>query len=539
MVSTRRTRSKDRRRSSGTSSRSSTRSNSKKRNKVSRKSEKREDTEVESSENSEKSFGTPSSPKKRRSSSSRKRGSSRSGKKKKSTCTETSSFFKKTSDRARKIRQNTREVLGSIEKKAKKSMANIEKRAKMSLDIARKAMPKKREDEAFLFQRVTIPSNFRGLFSMRVLCAIICVCVFLYVRYHGKSKQFSMLDLQGYDSSDEYSSSPAWLPSATNWYYYLFFSFLLCGTYMMCFVTSPSFTSIRLMYTCISVSFLLARIYNYYESGYLLYMVDLCYFNQYLTLYALWNYKVLSPEMLGAIYCVSNGPVAGATFMLQTGLELHHPEVFHSFWLHVCPMWITYAIRWRWADRQEHSIAFWRKRDMIWNAMTMVYTRWAFGYLLFLNLHPHIPIVKNYETLFDWYVSGGQYNASLTRNDPPLIWFGKTFIYICIHCFMGLQGVCAAVMCFKYERCHFMWIFIVLCGTIQQGLVFYENSANPEHPINQGNPAIDGLKKTVIAWCFLLPTYLLCKHNASYASGLRKSPRKEKRGKKTNKKKAN
>ena len=156
-----------------------------------------------------------------------------------------------------------------------------------------------------------------------------------------------------------------------------------------------------------------------------------------------------------------NGPVGGGTFMLGTALAFHHPDAFSSFWLHVVPMWFTYALRWRFYPRLLEknypdlfqNIDGWLKRDTYWagerdeceerrgakrqyqrptmprtppplrlascrpNAMDTppispvaalkyFYGPWVLSHATFLIAHPYTPLAK-YESLFDWVAYGG------------------------------------------------------------------------------------------------------------------------------------
>ena len=91
------------------------------------------------------------------------------------------------------------------------------------------------------------------------------------------------------------------------------------------------------------------------------------------------------PGLAKAIFCVMNGPVGGGTFMLGTALAFHHPDAFSSFWLHVVPMWFTYALRWRFYPRLLEknypdlfqSMDGWLKRDTYRAALKYFYLPWV------------------------------------------------------------------------------------------------------------------------------------------------------------------
>ncbi|CAK0819491.1 unnamed protein product [Prorocentrum cordatum] len=118
----------------------------------------------------------------------------------------------------------------------------------------------------------------------------------------------------------------------------------------LCCLLEPSYGLLRLCYTVVAVCLLLYRVRYYARKEWILYFIDLCFVNSILLVWSLWSCTEnrCSPEWRWAVFIVATGPVAGAVFPLQTPLTLHHPEGFESFFLHASPMWMCYAVRWRW-----------------------------------------------------------------------------------------------------------------------------------------------------------------------------------------------
>lgn len=218
-----------------------------------------------------------------------------------------------------------------------------------------------------------------------------------------------------------------------------------------------------------------------------------------------------------AIFCTMNGPVGGGTFMLGTALVFHHPDSFASFWLHVVPMWFTYGLRWYKYPRllQNHypemfaSLDSWSVRDTIWSGVKYCYLPWVLAHAAFLVAHPYTPLAK-YETLFDWVVYG---RLPEVRNDPFFTWVAKVFAYCLAHFVLSAQGLVAASIAFKYQLVHFVWIGCVFVNCAYSGFTFYERTINPPADLDVSGELshLDGLKRMVVAWAFLIPSYIYCK----------------------------
>ncbi|GMH68945.1 hypothetical protein TrVE_jg6984 [Triparma verrucosa] len=405
------------------------------------------------------------------------------------------------------------------------------------------------------------PSDDRPVFGVRISgFFLLCIALFLFrfntAHWHGDDAQYP-------DRPDPYISHPAWLLSDKNWHYYVLTFSTTSVMWYINFVSTPSFLSLRPAWSYISLLLLCKKLYDFYNFGRLLYLIDFCYFANFSFAYALWNVpmKVAEhfdegtssysshtdrpkglkgaadkvkktvdkvekkikmkfskefPVIAKAIFCVMNGPVGGGTFMLGTALAFHHPDAFSSFWLHVVPMWFTYALRWRYypmllkknyPDLFE-DIGDWRKRDTYIAALKYFYLPWVVAHALFLIVHPYTPLAK-YETLFDWVCYGG---LPEVRTDPFWTWVGKVLAYCLAHFVLSSQGLAAAALSFKYQLVHFVWICCVFFNCAYGGFKFYEDTVNPPTDVDLSGTMspLDGIKRSALAWCFLIPAYIYC-----------------------------
>ncbi|GMI06376.1 hypothetical protein TrLO_g3726 [Triparma laevis f. longispina] len=402
------------------------------------------------------------------------------------------------------------------------------------------------------------PSADRPVFAFRISTFFLLCIVLILLRYNTSHFGGSSADYP--DRPDPYISHPAWLLSSSNWHYYFATLSITSTMWYMNFVSTPSFFTLRPAWSYISLLLLFKKLYDFYNFGRLLYLIDFCYFANFSFAYALWNVPMKvaehfdeepaeEPEAKGlkgaaekvkktvdkvenqlkrkfgkefpviakAIFCVMNGPVGGGTFMLGTALAFHHPDAFSSFWLHVVPMWFTYALRWRFYPRlleKNYPDLFedmgdWRKRDTYIAALKYFYLPWVIAHAVFLIIHPYTPLAK-YETLFDWVCYGG---LPKVRTDPFFTWVKKVLAYCLAHFVLSSQGLAAAALSFKYQLVHFVWICCVFFNCAYFGFKFYEDTVNPPTDVDLSGAMspLDGIKRCGFAWACVIPAYLYCR----------------------------
>mmetsp|Transcript_20109 Transcript_20109/g.39064 ORF Transcript_20109/g.39064 Transcript_20109/m.39064 type:complete len:301 (-) Transcript_20109:516-1418(-) len=277
---------------------------------------------------------------------------------------------------------------------------------------------------------------------------------------------------------------------------------------------SADLDTLRLAFTVAALSLLGYRLVYYAHRKMLLYVLDLCYWVHACGLFALWFTPVeeanLPKGWMVAVYASAVGPVGGASFMLQQPLLIHHPEAFESFFLHVVPMWVAYAIRWR--IGVHHLPPELPIYTIIHDGFSEVYLPWAVFYCLFLIVKPYVPIISKHETLFDWYtgsVSGVATEPAVDRGRPPFLRYAwKPVAYIILHGLFALEGYCAAALCYQYEAVNLAWLAATFLGTVKCSYHFYRASADSSY--KPGNKLASGLKDSAGAWILLLPIYYAC-----------------------------
>ncbi|CAJ1430282.1 unnamed protein product, partial [Effrenium voratum] len=250
----------------------------------------------------------------------------------------------------------------------------------------------------------------------------------------------------------------------------------MCLTAGLCFLWQPSFKTLRLVYTLIGAGLLLYRIYYYAYKEWMLYFIDLCFVNSILLIWSLWycTEGQCSKEWLLAVYMMAQGPVAGATFPLQTPLTLHHPEAFESFFLHASPMWLSYAVRWRWTDallQPTPSVG-----ELVSAGLYKLYLPWSISYLSFLLLQPFLPDrLAGLETLMDGFIfPAATKTLRLQGKRKNYLSFAPTVMAATLaHALLSASGLLAAALAFQHHSVQVAWIACVVLGCLVSGFRFY------------------------------------------------------------------
>eukprot|EP00930_Biecheleria_cincta_P033033 TRINITY_DN22887_c0_g1_i2.p1 TRINITY_DN22887_c0_g1~~TRINITY_DN22887_c0_g1_i2.p1 ORF type:complete len:374 (-),score=52.43 TRINITY_DN22887_c0_g1_i2:276-1343(-) len=292
-----------------------------------------------------------------------------------------------------------------------------------------------------------------------------------------------------------------------SWAFPLFGSAWLLSL-LLCLILEPSFEMLRLYYTFVAAGLLLYRVYYYARKEWILYFIDICFVNSIFLLWSLWSCTEnrCSHEWLTAVYMVSQGPVGGATFPLQTPVTLHHPEGFESFFMHASPMWISYAVRWRWPSVLGPTPAF---TELVRLAFVRLYGPWAICYTMFLLMQPLFPDkIAGYETLLDGFLFPS-FTAEQRREAKRQgfkTYARRVVTGVAMHSCLSLSGVAAAALAYQYHSVQVVWIGCVLLGCLFSGYNFYYRSANPQA---EAPPLSVGFKRMLCAWACVLPTYLV------------------------------
>jgi len=298
-------------------------------------------------------------------------------------------------------------------------------------------------------------------------------------------------------------------------------SFLLYGsawviTVLLCIFMQPSFIALRWFYTLVGSGLLLYRVYYYAMKDWVLYFIDLCFVNTILVIWSLWacgdEDDHCSQGWLLAIYMTAQGPVGGATFPLQTPLALHHPEAFESFFMHASPMWLSYAVRWRWgASLVNPAPGF---KDLVWAGMSRLYLPWISCYLIFLLLQPVLPNkIAGFETLMDGFIFPGASTAErlMGKREDYASFAKKVVAAVAFHALMSLNGFAAAALAYQHHLVQVVWLLAVIAGCVASAYHFYMVSAEEEP---SGLPGLKtGFVRMGVAWAIVLPTYIYCEYS--------------------------
>ena len=273
-------------------------------------------------------------------------------------------------------------------------------------------------------------SPHRTTYAFRLLALFVLMIGFYVLRYRSdlglqsitpKLVWKSLMESEAIHLGDfdPFTPNATWLLTTQTLSTFFIFITLTLLIFWVCFISTPSFKALRLLWTTISTALLIKKVADLYEAERLLYFIDFCYYANVVFGYYLWQVPLHQtskkfdpnfPETATALFLALNGPVAGGCFMLSTSLVFHNADAWSSFWLHVTPAYLSYALRWRWFpkmlervfDMDPHAEDIWKKRRLVWLGIKRIYVPWVVSHCLFLIALPYIPVLRDYETLFDW-----------------------------------------------------------------------------------------------------------------------------------------
>mmetsp|Transcript_41329 Transcript_41329/g.74740 ORF Transcript_41329/g.74740 Transcript_41329/m.74740 type:complete len:379 (-) Transcript_41329:105-1241(-) len=268
------------------------------------------------------------------------------------------------------------------------------------------------------------------------------------------------------------------------------------------------FETVRFIYSAMAMFLLLYRMAYYKRKGWLLFFIDLCFVTSEVLVLVMWliDSAWCSTDFLVSVYLAATGPVAGASFLLNIPLVLHHAEAFESWFLHGTPMWVCSALRWTFHRLPPRRFG---TSDLVWLGLSQFYARWVLFYLAFLLAHPWMPrMVAEMEVIMDGflyadYTSPSERVKAKRQNYPS--YFCYTVAYTLGHAVLSLSGFLAAALSYQCHATQVCWIVVVQVGGLILGVQFYINSTRSRPMPGM----VAGFGRMLLAWAVVAPTHLL------------------------------
>ena len=97
--------------------------------------------------------------------------------------------------------------------------------------------------------------------------------------------------------------------------------------------------------TFIMALFLLHRYYTFWYKSWHFYLIDFCYFGNFLTFYYI-NFATTNKDLMVTAYLLGNGTLATGILAFRNSLVYHKMDFLCSLLVHGVPLIITLHIRW-------------------------------------------------------------------------------------------------------------------------------------------------------------------------------------------------
>ena len=232
------------------------------------------------------------------------------------------------------------------------------------------------------------------------------------------------------------------------------------------------------------------RWYTFRKEGkhYLLY--DFCYWANLLCLLYLWGWPS-SATMFQVLFLVCNGPLAWSVLAFAQSLVFHSHAHMTSVFVHISPMLLTYAIRWRHGPTADHEVFSGRPFAvcagacdegpllLLGNALLYFYVPWIVIYYLwvFVALGDRIKR-KSYQTLYDRVTTTGPASKALgavfkvTNSSSDL---GKKATYMVMHLAFGTTTMALALLHWYSFIAHTLFVLAIALASVWNASGYYFN----------------------------------------------------------------
>lgn len=215
-----------------------------------------------------------------------------------------------------------------------------------------------------------------------------------------------------------------------------------------------------LHYLIFSVILLTMRYFIYHSNAEHYYMIDFCYFSNFLMMFYLFLYPT-SPELFLLNFANANGPLMSAVITWRNSLVFHDLDKITSVFIHTLPFLVTYAVRWNLADQyavcrnEECTVSF---ADMILPHLGF-FIFWQMTYFLKTEIVDRKKLSKRADIATSFRYLTHTYRGS--KLDRLLSIFGpkgRIFMFMFLQMVYHLLTVTPVVLMYHYRWFHILCI---------------------------------------------------------------------------------
>jgi hypothetical protein len=205
-------------------------------------------------------------------------------------------------------------------------------------------------------------------------------------------------------------------------------------------------------------------------------MLDFCYYCQILLLfYMYWHYR--NPIFFQFVFCLCNGPLAGAIVMWKNSLVFHDIDKMISLFIHIYPPIVTYTIRWWHTDsfvvcQDEACSVSWTAS--FWMPL-LLYSFWQALYIIKTELvdRKKLQSDSSIMTSLRWFVREDKphpvYKALLKKG----IRISPLFLLVVIQFTYTMLTLVPMHWAYQNFYVHSAFLMFVFCACAWYGATFY------------------------------------------------------------------
>jgi hypothetical protein len=239
-------------------------------------------------------------------------------------------------------------------------------------------------------------------------------------------------------------------------------------------VTKPN--AMYQFYTALMFPLMAYRFASYHRLKWHYFMLDFCYYCQILLLFFIYWHSA-NPIYFQFVFCLSNGPLAGAIVMWKNSLVFHDIDKMISLFIHIYPPIVTYCLRWWHSDNfvvckdPECSISW---TASFWMPL-MLYSFWQALYIFKTELvdKKKLDSDKNIMTSLRWFIREDRphpiYKALLVNgiHIKPLV------LLVLIQFTYTILTLIPMHFAYQNFYVHSAFLFLVFCACTWYGATFY------------------------------------------------------------------
>eukprot|EP00743_Colponemidia_sp_Colp-15_P002737 GILK01002964.1.p1 GENE.GILK01002964.1~~GILK01002964.1.p1 ORF type:complete len:363 (+),score=35.36 GILK01002964.1:152-1090(+) len=261
------------------------------------------------------------------------------------------------------------------------------------------------------------------------------------------------------------------------------FVFGVLNTYFVAYLMGGRQYLLPIVYTIKAPILIGMRFFIYKANKWHYFLLDFCYFGNFLLLVYLWG-APSQPYLFLVAFSVMNGPIAWAVIIFNNSLVFHSLDKVTSVFIHVTPPFVTFCIRW-YIESMHASAPYGSNYSICIDDecsapfLWLVLVPWGYflahqiGYFIFVQLLPHKKLREDKEILTSYRYLTSKKNTHLFKVVNCFGKKGRVYMFGVVNSIYAFLTILPNMIWYQWFGAHIAFLCILVVIITWNGASFY------------------------------------------------------------------